>query len=91
MKMNKQAQKEAGQHKENKLAGDGLYRNLSGFHIKPLYRLNDISHLDESKDLGLPGEYPFTRGVYETMYRGRPWTIRQLGSFEKKRDFYPEE
>ena len=82
MKMNKQAQKEAGQHKENKLVGDGLYSNLSGFYIKPLYRLNDISHLDESKDLGLPGEYPFTRGVYETMYRGRPWTIRQLGSLD---------
>ena len=80
--MNKQAQKEAEQHKENKLVGDGLYSNLSGFYIKPLYRLNDISQLDESKDLGLPGEYPFTRGVYETMYRGRPWTIRQLGSLD---------
>jgi methylmalonyl-CoA mutase N-terminal domain/subunit len=80
--MNKQAQKQAGQHKENKLPGDGLYSNLSGFYIKPLYRPNDISHLDESRDLGLPGEYPFTRGVYETMYRGRPWTIRQLGSLD---------
>jgi methylmalonyl-CoA mutase N-terminal domain/subunit len=55
-------------------------RNLSGFEIKPLYGPEDVGGLDPELDLGRPGEYPFTRGVQPTMYRGRPWTIRQLGS-----------
>ncbi|MBE9570884.1 MAG: methylmalonyl-CoA mutase, partial [Proteobacteria bacterium] len=58
------------------------FKNLSGFQIKSLYDPEDISNLDYKKDLGRPGEYPFTRGVHETMYRGRPWTIRQLGSLD---------
>ncbi len=57
-------------------------RNLSGFNIRPCYGPGDISDLDYDKDLGLPGKYPFTRGVHETMYVGRPWTIRQLGSLD---------
>ncbi|RLB38619.1 MAG: methylmalonyl-CoA mutase [Deltaproteobacteria bacterium] len=56
------------------------FKNLSGFPIKSLYTSEDIIGLDEGLDLGLPGEYPFTRGVYKTMYRGKAWTIRQLGS-----------
>src|SRR5512139_1374493 len=55
-------------------------RNLSGFEIKPVYGPEDVAGLDPKSDLGPPGEYPFTRGVQPTMYRGRPWTIRQLGS-----------
>jgi methylmalonyl-CoA mutase N-terminal domain/subunit len=58
------------------------FRNLSGFSIKPLYSKEDIEQLDENTDLGQPGGYPYTRGVYETMYRKRLWTIRQLGSLD---------
>ncbi|MEE9420908.1 MAG: methylmalonyl-CoA mutase family protein [Desulfatiglandaceae bacterium] len=57
-------------------------KNLSGFNIKPCYGPEDISQLDYRNDLGQPGKYPFTRGVHKTMYLGRPWTIRQLGSLD---------
>ncbi len=58
------------------------FRNLSGFKIKALYGPEDIAHINPETDLGLPGEYPFTRGIHKTMYRQRPWTIRQLGSLD---------
>src|SRR5437868_15046649 len=46
------------------------------------YRVpEDISHIDPDADIGLPGEFPFTRGVQPTMYRGRPWTMRQYAGF----------
>jgi methylmalonyl-CoA mutase N-terminal domain/subunit len=41
----------------------------------------DIADLDPAIDLGRPGEFPFTRGIHPTMYRGRPWTIRQYAGF----------
>ncbi len=62
------------------MPGRGIFRNLSGFKIKAVYGPKDISQLDPERDLGLPGEYPFTRGVHKTMYREKLWTIRQLGS-----------
>ncbi len=43
-----------------------------------LYTPLDVPDFDYPKDLGFPGEYPFTRGIHPTMYRGRPWTIRQF-------------
>ena len=46
-----------------------------------LYTPLDIEELDYEKDLGFPGEYPFTRGVQPTMYRGRFWTMRQYAGF----------
>jgi methylmalonyl-CoA mutase, N-terminal domain len=49
----------------------------SGIEIKPVYTEDDV----EGLDLELPGEYPFTRGPYKDMYRGRPWTIRQYAGF----------
>ena len=41
----------------------------------------DLSGWDAERDLGYPGEFPFTRGVYPTMYRGRLWTMRQYAGF----------
>jgi len=51
-----------------------------GIPVEPLYTPRDVEggYLER---LGFPGEYPFTRGVYPTMYRGRPWTIRQYAGF----------
>jgi methylmalonyl-CoA mutase N-terminal domain/subunit len=49
----------------------------SGIEVKPIYTPDDLVDLD----LERPGEYPFTRGPYPTMYRGRPWTIRQYAGF----------
>ena len=54
------------------------FENLSWIEVKPLYTPGDVEELDYEKDLGFPGEYPYTRGVYHTMYRVRPWTVRQV-------------
>jgi len=57
------------------------FRNISEFPIKRLYTPLDTKDLDYMRDLGFPGEYPFTRGVHATMYRGRLWTMRQFSGF----------
>ena len=44
---------------------------------KPVYTAADLENFDPERDLGYPGEYPFTRGIQPTMYRGRLWTMRQ--------------
>jgi methylmalonyl-CoA mutase N-terminal domain/subunit len=49
----------------------------SGIELKPVYRPGDLEDFDPGRDLGHPGEPPFTRGVYPSMYRGRLWTMRQ--------------
>lgn len=49
----------------------------SGIPVKEVYTKEDVSFLEEDKDLGMPGKYPYTRGPYETMYRGKIWTMRQ--------------
>jgi methylmalonyl-CoA mutase N-terminal domain/subunit len=49
--------------------------------MKRLYTPADVSDLDYNKDLGFPGDYPFTRGLHATMYRGRLWTMRQFSGF----------
>ena len=53
----------------------------SGTEVEPLYCPEDIEGLDYSEVVGYPGEYPFTRGVQPTMYRGRLWTMRQYAGF----------
>lgn len=53
----------------------------SGFPIKPIYNPTDQANWDAVESLGEPGKYPFTRGVYSTMYTGRPWTMRQYAGF----------
>ena len=49
--------------------------------VQRMYTPLDIADLDYDRDLGFPGEYPFTRGVQPTMYRGRYWTMRQYAGF----------
>ena len=51
-----------------------------------LYTPESIRHIDPLADIGLPGEYPFTRGVQPTMYRGRLWTMRQYSGFGTPRE-----
>jgi len=53
------------------------FTNLSDIEIKPLYTPEDIKNINYDKDLGSPGKFPFTRGAYPNMYRGRLWTMRQ--------------
>jgi methylmalonyl-CoA mutase, N-terminal domain len=57
---------------------DALFTTISGQEVKPVYSAADLPALE---DVGLPGQYPYTRGVYETMYRGRLWTMRQFAGF----------
>src|SRR4051794_14430429 len=53
---------------------------MSGVEVDPLYSPDNVE-LDYGRDLGSPGEFPFTRGVYPSMYRGRLWTMRQFAGF----------
>ncbi len=57
------------------------FKNLSEINIKRLYTPEDLENFNYTQDLGTPGQYPFTRGVYPTMYRGRLWTMRQFAGF----------
>jgi len=59
---------------------DELFLSISGVENEPLYTPENVE-LDYARDLGYPGEYPFTRGVYPSMYRGRLWTMRQFAGF----------
>src|SRR5215218_5079150 len=60
---------------------DALFETISGQPIEPLYTEEDLAGLDADRELGFPGEYPYTRGVYPSMYRGRLWTMRQFAGF----------
>ena len=62
---------------------DALFTTLSGEEVEPLYTADD---LPDPEQIGLPGEYPFTRGVYPTMYRGRLWTMRMFAGFGRPED-----
>jgi methylmalonyl-CoA mutase N-terminal domain/subunit len=57
------------------------FRTTSDIEIADLYTAADAADLDEDRDLGRPGEFPYTRGVQPTMYRGRLWTMRQYAGF----------
>ena len=59
---------------------DTLFSTISGLPVDPLYTPENVE-VDHNRDLGYPGEYPFTRGVYPSMYRGRLWTMRQFAGF----------
>jgi methylmalonyl-CoA mutase N-terminal domain/subunit len=57
-----------------------LFSTMSGIENDPLYTAEDVE-VDHDRDLGYPGAFPFTRGVYPSMYRGRLWTMRQFAGF----------
>ena len=60
---------------------DALFETISGQPIEPLYDAESLAGWDADRELGLPGEYPYTRGVYPSMYRGGLWTMRQFAGF----------
>ncbi|MEG3630918.1 acyl-CoA mutase large subunit family protein [Streptomyces poriticola] len=57
------------------------HESESGLPVQPVYGPGDLDGWDPGQQLGEPGAYPFTRGVYPTMYTGRPWTMRQYAGF----------
>src|SRR6187397_1699962 len=62
-----------------------LFSTISGLENEPLYTPDDVD-VDYDRDLGYPGVYPFTRGVYPSMYRGKLWTMRQFAGFGTAED-----
>lgn len=69
------------------MGGDGEIKateaviNESGIEVKPFYTAEDVTATGETEGIGKPGEFPFTRGIHELMYRKRPWTMRQYAGF----------
>src|SRR5436190_3746232 len=63
-------------------------RTMSGIPLKPIYRPEDLTARGWSyeRELGDPGQYPFTRGPHATMYRGKPWTMRMFAGFGSPED-----
>jgi methylmalonyl-CoA mutase N-terminal domain/subunit len=57
------------------------FTTISGRPIDPLYRPEDVAGIDYDRDLADPGQFPYTRGIHETMYRGKTWTMRQFAGF----------
>jgi methylmalonyl-CoA mutase N-terminal domain/subunit len=57
------------------------FHTLSGLAVNRLYSPDDLKNWSAEDDLGVPGSYPYTRGVYPSMYRGRLWTMRQFAGF----------
>ncbi|HEX8837326.1 MAG TPA: methylmalonyl-CoA mutase family protein, partial [Candidatus Acidoferrum sp.] len=57
------------------------FSTLSGLPLDPLYTEESLGAWDPDVALGYPGEFPYTRGIYPTMYRGRFWTMRQYAGF----------
>jgi methylmalonyl-CoA mutase N-terminal domain/subunit len=57
------------------------FTTISGVPIEPVYTEADLKDLDRARDLGAPGEFPYTRGIHRDMYRGRLWTMRQFSGF----------
>ncbi|MGE5345215.1 MAG: methylmalonyl-CoA mutase [Acidithiobacillales bacterium] len=62
------------------------FTTVSSSEVNPLATPDDLPGFDYERDLGWPGEFPYTRGIYPSMYRGRPWTIRQFAGFGSARD-----
>lgn len=65
---------------------DSKFTTVSGLPVKVLYTPDDISDTDYARDVGFPGAFPYVRGVYTNMYRGRLWTMRQFSGFGSPKD-----
>ena len=65
---------------EEKPEREALFSTMSGVDVEPLYTPDNVE-IQYDRDLGFPGVFPYTRGVYPSMYRGRLWTMRQFAGF----------
>src|SRR5690349_4826590 len=61
--------------------GEGIFETTSHIPLRVVYSPEDLDAWDADEKLGQPGQYPFTRGVRENMYRGRLWTMRQYAGY----------
>jgi methylmalonyl-CoA mutase N-terminal domain/subunit len=62
------------------------FSTVSDMEVEPLYTREDVNGTDYERDVGMPGEYPYTRGVYPSMYRSKLWTMRQFAGFGTPED-----
>ncbi len=62
-------------------AAERQFTTISGVTVDPLYGPEQLAGLDPARDVGAPGEFPYTRGIHRDMYRGRLWTMRQFSGF----------
>ena len=62
-------------------ATERRFTTISGVPIEPVYGPEQLAALDPARDLGAPGEFPYTRGIHRDMYRGKLWTMRQFSGF----------
>src|SRR5262245_23078051 len=76
-----QAQKRWQKEIEATSAREQPPTTVSGAPVEPLYTPDDLGDFDYAAQLGYPGQYPYTRGVHASMYRGRLWTMRQFAGF----------
>ena len=65
---------------------DADFTTVSSYPIRRLYTPADLAGWDVNRDLGFPGQPPYTRGIHSTMYRGRLWTMRQFAGFGTAED-----
>jgi methylmalonyl-CoA mutase N-terminal domain/subunit len=65
---------------------EARFTTVSGQPIELLYTPEDIAHINYISDIGFPGEFPYTRGIHQTMYRGKLWTMRQFAGFGTPED-----
>lgn len=65
---------------------EAVFTTVSGAPIQMLYTPDDVKEMDYVNDLGFPGEFPYTRGIHPTMYRGKLWTMRQFAGFGTPED-----
>ena len=65
---------------------EAVFTTVSGEPIETLYTPDDISEMNYLTELGFPGEFPYTRGVHQSMYRGKLWTMRQFAGFGTPED-----
>ena len=91
MKNGSDRTKEQQKHWESKARSNGklrdeLYTTVSGAPVKMLYTPLDAESMEFSKDIGFPGEFPYTRGIHPTGYRGKLWTMRQFAGFGTPED-----
>ena len=86
---NKNFQEKKLQWKKEALAQPTIpitFNTISGNKVEILYTPDDLGDFDYERDLGFPGEFPFTRGIHKNMYRGRLWTMRQFAGFGTPED-----
>lgn len=85
--LNKSKSKKEWMETSEKMKTTGMkFTSLSGEDIDVLYTPEDVKDIDHDKEIGFPGEFPYTRGIHHNLYRGKLWTMRQFAGFGSPED-----